>query len=584
MTRFRWIPRFSMHTAAALLLCLALPPAWGAAPPDDPGEAVRQAKRAHELEAQRRAALLQRLQEAGAQPSQAVDVIHYSIEMRVDPYLQLVSGTVAMRFRPTSSLDTLRMRLWKRHDVLEAAHNAQPADVKRKKSNIKFRFHPPLDAGSEHEVSVTYSGYPEISGELGGGMLFAEHGGTPSATTLSEPFESYTWWPCVDEVNDKATYTVALTVPPDMTGASNGTLLETWVEDDGWNTFLWDTDYPMSNYLFAVNVTNYETHGDVYTSLDGLTDMPIDHYVYPEHYDVTQLTYDLIPDMIAYFAERVGEYPFLDEKYGQVEFPWGGAMEHQTLTSMGDFAGSQLGNYEAIISHELAHQWFGDEVSPETWNEIWLNEGFATYFEVLWIAHSWGYPVSYVLSSWFDDHLYNGQLKGSPYRYNENKPFGDTGAIYDKGAWVLHMLRHVMGDDAFFEAIRDYRESCSYANANTDDLKASCEASYGGDLDWFFEQWVYSKKRPIYKVSWEQAGQTLSLTVKQKQKHKIKKRNSNKNVYVMPIDVTLYYENGSEETVTVWNDRRNQTFDIAVPDAVEEVGFDEGSFILKVLK
>lgn len=558
----------------------------------DPKKAVSRLKEFKAQESRNKAAAVEKMKQAekyGQQEKQNIDMLHYDLDLFVDPSQRFISGTVTLTFSPTASLSSLNFRLHKKLELVSVSFDdAATGSYKRSKDDIKVDFPTPLQPGTNHEVAISYRGAPQMTGALGGGMLFSDHDGVMSATTLSEPFEAYAWWPVIDEVSDKFTADINLKTPAGMVGASNGTLEGTVTNQDGTVTYMWSEDYPIPAYLISVNVTNYEHFSDSYTSLDGSTAMPLEYYVYPEHLSEARTNFEDIPEMISLYAGLVGEYPFIGEKYGQVEFPWGGAMEHQTLTSMGDYFVGYSDYYNNLIyAHELSHQWFGDEVTCGTWHDIWLNEGFATYFEVLWMVHeysSYGLTVGGVLGSYYDDGLANGALRGTVYVKNENKPFADSDAIYTKGAWVLHMLSRVMGEEKFWQAMRAYRERHSMSSAVTDDFMSVCEEFHGSDLKWFFDQWVYTKKRPVYSWTYSQSGNTLNISVMQKQKHKIANRSENNDRYIMPIDITVYYDDGREETVVINNDERSQDFSVAVSGTVSNVDFDKGNFILKEMK
>ena len=562
---------------------------WGAmagGPPKDICSAVDEAKRFKAEEAShllRRLEILSNAEAAGVQAAQPLDVLHYDLDLRLDPAGRTIQGTVTMSFHPTQALSHLKMRLHKDLSVSEIRLDGIAMEgAKHKRASIKIAFDPPLLPDATHEISVTYNGRPPSIGSLDGGMMFASHQGVPSATTLSEPFASYAWWPCIDDLSDKCTMDMELTVPPGMVGASNGMLVASYPNPDGWTTYHWSEAYPLSNYLISANVTNYATFSDSYLGLDGSTTMPLDYFVYPEHQARAMVNVVAVPDMIRLFASLVGEYPFLAEKYGMVEFPWGGGMEHQTLTSMGDAYLGGSGDYEVIYAHELAHQWWGDDVTCGTWNDIWLNEGFATYFEILWLAHSTHLSEGYLIDRYYDDHQWKGYMGGAVYMKNGNRPFDDTGAVYDKGAWILHMLRRVMGEGPFWQALKAYRVAHAYGNATTADFQSVCEAAYGEPLDWFFDQWVYTPKRPIYSLSFSQEGSSVVVTLSQRQKQKVKNRTADRNVYLMPIDLTLHCEDGTSQTFTVHNDQRRQTFAFQSDKPIVDVGLDEDHWILKV--
>lgn len=560
----------------------------GATPGSGPDEAARLAREFRQAEGKRvfaRAEALRRAEAAGVQRSQGFDIQHWDLALSVNPAAQTISGTVTMTFEPTQTLSAIKMRLHPQMRVTGAKLDGATIRRSTTGANLTFRPASALQPGASHNLAVTYSGHPVVTGGLGGGMMFGTHAGVPSATTLSEPFDSYAWWPCVDDVKDKATMEMHLTVPAGMTGASNGTLMGTHANPDGTRTYDWGESYPLSNYLISANVTNYATFGDLYRALDGQTDMPIDYFVYPEGLSNASVTVARVPDMIAFFAGLVGEYPFLGEKYGMVAFPWGGGMEHQTLTSMGDaYLGGSVRDFDGIYAHELAHMWWGDDVTCETWNDIWLNEGFATYFEALWLARKYGMEEGEIFGQYYDDGAYAGALKGSVYRKNGDQPFADTGAVYDKGAWVLHMLKPVVGEGAFYRALRAYRTSHQLGNASTDDLRAALEAEYGRPLDWFFDQWVYTPFRPVYHLSTTLGTGQVSVTVQQVQKHKIAHRNTDRDTYYAWLPLWLHFSDGTEQIATLWNDQRTQTFTIPVSKTVDSVTLDDGGWILKAVQ
>ena len=574
------------------LLLFAVSPVFASFPGgDEIMNAVARAREFRVAEAARKSSAVEKMKRAekyGAQEKQDLDMLHYRLDLDVDPSQRYIGGTVTLSFSPTAPLSSLKFRLHRKLTLSSVAVDGSAGNYKRTKDDITIDLPSPLQPGSAHEISIGYGGTPQMTGALGGGMLLSEHEGVMSATTLSEPFEAYAWWPCIDEVSDKFTAEIDITCPGDMVGTSNGVLSEVLRNEDGTATYRWREQYPISAYLVAVNVTNYSHFTDTYTSMDGQKAMPIDYFVYPEHLEDAQANFADLPEMISLYASRAGEYPFIDEKYGQVEFPWGGAMEHQTLTSMGDYFVGYSDYYNNIIyAHELSHQWFGDEVTCGTWHDIWLNEGFATYFEVLWMVHefeNYGMTMGSAFYSYYDDGYANGALKGTVYVKNEDKPFNDSDAIYTKGGWVLHMLSHVMGEDKFWQAMRTYRERYSMSAAVTEDFREACEEIHGSDLKWFFDQWVYTKKRPVYSYSYSQNGGTLNLRIEQKQKHKIANRGEGNDCYMMPVDITVYYDDGREEVIVVTNDKRSQDFAITVSGIVSNVEFDEGHYILREMK
>ena len=294
--------------------------------------------------------------------------------------------------------------------------------------------------GETVTVSVTYSGNP--AGESFG---WDSHGGQPMIWTLSEPFGARDWWPCKDVNNDKAdSVDIRVTVPDNLIVASNG-LLVSDVDNGATRTFHWHTDYPIATYL--VSLAMPPLHHVLATGTrrwPAATRWRCSSSSTPTIYDDVQATYALTVPMIEAFAQGFGEYPFVDEKYGHAEFTWGGGMEHQTFTSLGGWS-------EDLISHELAHQWWGDMITCADFDHIWLNEGFATWGEAYWKEQTDG--LRHLPAVHGHRRLLRRAARSSS-RIPLNDNIFDGNLSYNKGSWVVHMLRGVLGDDGLLRRPR----------------------------------------------------------------------------------------------------------------------------------
>ena len=523
--------------------------------------------------------------------AQPIDVKHYRLQIRLVPEPARISGTVTLDGETLSAVNAINVDAQSNLIIDAVRFDGAARDFQRTNDLVSLNFAGGLPAATKFTIEVEYHGSPAISNLLGGGMLVSNHGpdSTTVMATLSEPYAAPTWWPCIDDARDKATAEIEITVPRGFQAASNGTLVKEEAGPDRTTVYYWKEDFPLSTYLISVAATNYMKFEDTYRALDGAASMPLVYYVYPEHIDLARLKFGVTRRAMEIFAPLFGEYPFLTEKYGMAEFPWGGAMEHQTITSMGsNVVGSITNSGQSIIAHELAHHWWGDLVTLRTWNDIWLNEGFATYSEVLFFERFSNLDPGDLMARSYDDGVVFGRLGGTVDAENLGNPFDDTGAIYTKGAWVLHMLRHLLGDEKFFDALKDYRERFAFGNASTKDFQQVCESHYGQSLDWFFQQWIYARGRPVYKVSSDisRAGSSgnydISLSIKQKQSQDIPGRAQ--SVYVMPLDVMIHYADGSRETRVIRNDARKQKFNFTVSKQPVEVVIDEDDWVLKKVK
>lgn len=520
---------------------------------------------------------------------QNIDVQHYKLQIALFPDQPSLGGTVTITAQATGMANSVTVDAADNLTIDNLLLNGVKHTFQRLKDQLVVNFDSPLAAGTAFNVTITYHGQPISSQLLGGGMLVTSHSTGIAMASLSEPYAAPTWWPCIDEPTDKATIEIEATVPKGYVEASNGVLTKKVAAADGSTTYFFNEDIPLSTYLVSVATTNYEQFGDTYTALDG-TKMPLTYYVYPEHLDLAKQKFPVTRNAMEIFAPLYGEYPFLKEKYGMAEFPWGGAMEHQTLTSMGQgIVGSPSSSGRLVYAHELSHQWWGDLVTMGTWHDIWLNEGFATYSEVLFSERYMNVAPGEFMSRYYDDHKVFGQLGGTVYAEDLNDPYDDIGAIYDKGGWVLHMLRHVMGDEKFFLTLKDYRAQFAFKNATTADFQKVCEDHFGAPLGEFFDQWVFTPGRPVYKfsssiVASDNGKYLVKGTIKQRQKIKIPNRSHElESIYIMPIDITITYEDGTTETQVIKNNARNQNFTLELTKKPKSVGFDEGSWILKTL-
>lgn len=518
---------------------------------------------------------------------QKIDVKHYLLQIRLQPEIPLMTGTVTINGTATENLSNISFDA--RNNLIIDNVKLNGKDINIQRSSDKGTINASINKDTDFVVQIKYHGKPVTDNLIGGGMLITQHGSFRDLVmaSLSEPYAAPTWWPCIDDIADKALIDVEATVASDYKAASNGVLQKVETNQDGTKTFFWHSDYPMSNYLVSVATTNYVNIDDSYAGLDG-TSMPIQHFVYPEHQARAQDKFSITADAISIYAKLYGEYPFIKEKYGMAEFPWGGAMEHQTMTSMSDdVVGSATYSGKSIIVHELSHQWWGDLVTCGTWHDIWLNEGFATYSEVLFFENYFNLNPGELMNDSYDD----GRLTGTVYAEDLSNPYDDFPAVYDKGAWVLHMLRHIMGDAKFFETLKDYRAQYAFGSATTRDFQKVCEDHYGAPLGDFFDQWVFTPFRPTYRIKTKMNSQNsdgtynVTITVNQKQNHKIFNRTDDAaNAYAMPLDFTIHFTDGTTEEHTVNNNMRSQTYIFRTTKKPARVGFDEGGWILKTVR
>jgi aminopeptidase N len=501
------------------------------------------------------------------QEAAPVDALDYDLRLAIDPDAPLISGSVTITARVVeSAVDSVEIDLYESMTVDSIAVDDSVAGYSRTGNKVTVDLGKPPAAGDTVRIHIAYGGRPEALGF--GSFVFTEHGQDDErfdgVFSLSEPWYAPTWWPCIDRPDDKATCRVTVEVPSGWTAVSNGTLADSAASSGGGVRMTWEEKYPIATYLVSVAATNYAHFHEAHRDLSG-RDIDLDYYVYPEHLSKAQIDFAETGAMIDSLSTIFGPYPFADEKYGLSEFSFRGGMEHQTITGIGERFLASSDDYRWILVHELAHQWFGDSLTPADWRDIWLNEGFASYAEALYFEMLDG-PAA--LSE------YMAGLKRPQFAdviYDPIELFGIT--VYYKGAWVLHMLRRLIADDAFFATLRSYVDTYSYGSVSTSDFREVCEAESGLELGWFFDQWLLEGGRPSYVYDWTASpsgsGWELALSIVQ----------TGDRTFKMPLDVRVYGE-GLASDLAIVDSLESQNFTIDLDFEPDSLVFDPDGWAL----
>ena len=428
-----------------------------------------------------------------------------------------------------------------------------------------------LNSGDTVELFIYYSGIPQLW-ENKKGLRYELHGqNEPIIASLSTPFLSYYWWPCKDGPTDKAdSVYIDITIPDSvinnlpLMAVSNGTL-EGITTNNNKKTFHWRERYPIVPYYVMVAISNYREIKQSFR-------FPLSYYTFQENFNQTQNGVKDIPEVIDLFSKLFGPYPFEKEKYAMTELGYYGAIENQTNTIINNMSN----DWFLISVHELAHMWFGDMITCKNWQHAWLNEGFATYSEALWIEHKYGFSAYQE----YMNHL-EYKDKGSIYLNDDSDPSKIfLSIIYHKGAYFLHMLRGILGDSIFFEAIYKYANSNNfkYKHAITEDFQNICEVVSGKKLNYLFEQWIYGENYPIYSADWSYINSSHDIyTVTLKLNQQI---HSNPPFFEMPIEIQI--TTSTADTIfTVYNNQQSQTFQFEVNGLPKELKIDPNNWLLK---
>jgi aminopeptidase N len=551
----------------SLLVAVAMGQGTQPAPPvDDHAEACSKARAAAALE--RAGSFTVRPLSPEPDPTAAAtDVLHYRLELAVDPAARRLTGTLTATVRCVSSAAAYRFRLDDLFTIGAVTVDGSPAAWHRVDAEtVEVTIAPARAAGDTLAIAVPYDGFPTSQY---GSIVFSSHSFQPVVYTLSQPWFAYTWWPAKDDIVDKATADLLFTVPDSMTVASNGLLVSSEPASGARRRFHWRTQYQTAPYLFSFAATNYSVVES--SALVSGTPMPLTLFIYPEH-DVpaNRNQWLLAGDMLHSFNALFGPYPYAAEKYGIYQWPPGGGMEHQTITGQGSFI-------EYLTAHELAHQWWGDLVTCATWKDIWLNEGFATYAEALWFESKAGGSQSALRAAM--EQRQPSDVSGTVYCYDDTSVarIFSGNLSYRKAGWVLHMLRHVIGDAAFFATLAAWRDEFAFATATTAEFQRVAETVSGHDLDRFFDQWVYSGGAPTYRYGWRPlvagGARYVELYLEQVQSGAYP-------TFAMPVDVRVTGAGGSE-TAVAWSDERAEHLLLPVGRDATAVEIDPDHWILR---
>ncbi|MEO8732780.1 MAG: M1 family aminopeptidase [Flavobacteriales bacterium] len=499
-------------------------------------------------------------------PTRGFDMKYARCHWNLDPAVRYISGNVMSKFTAMVDLDQLVFDISDSLTIDSVSYHGSLIAFSQDGGNLLTISLPAtIPTGAFDSVAVTYHGVPPNTGF--GSFVTSQHNGTPIVWTLSEPYGARDWWPCKQDLNDKIdSMDTYITTADAYRAAGNGVLVDS-ASANGQTTWHWRERYPIDPYLVATAVTNYQV--DIrYAVIDG-DSIPMVTYAYPENFYAATLNADDVLGQMTLYSQLFGLYPFANEKYGHAQFGWGGGMEHQTMTFLGAF------QYE-LAAHELGHQWFGDKVTCGSWQDIWLNEGFATYLTGL----CYDYLVPIYWQGWKQAKINDitSQPGGSVLctdTLDQNRLW-DSRLTYNKGAMVIHMLRWVCGDSAFYQGLRNYLDdpALAYGTALTNDLETHLEATSGLDLSQFFADWYVGEGYPIYTTVWNQnSNGDVTVNLSQTTSH------PSVSFFAMPVPIRFSGE-GMDSTVVLQNTANNQQFTFHLPFTVGSVVFDPDLWLI----
>ena len=526
------------------------------------------------------------------QKMERYDVQWYKLDLTLSNTSLDVVGSGLLRVRVRQALDSVAFELYQAPagvaagaatlliDSVVAGGRRSPG-ILRQGQAVTAALTQPAPAGTVLDVRVYYHGTAPYAGPAapgaGNGLRHYDSYGLGNTrypyqvtASLTEPFFAHEWFPCKQVLTDKAdSAAVSVTTAATNKVGSNGLLRRTVPLPGGRVRYEWSTRHPIAYYLISVAVAPY-VEAVSYANPAGGPRVPIVDYLYDQRtLDYYQSQIALTSGFIEHYSQLVGTYFFADEKYGHALAPIGGGMEHQTMTTQDGFTFT-------LSAHELFHQWFGDNVTCASWQDIWLNEAFASYGEYLSLQ---AFLAPADARAWLDDAQTRARLDQTgtvlvPDTTNANRIF-NYNLTYKKGATVVHLLRYLCQDDArFFRVLRTYQQQYSGRTARTADLQRLFEAELGTSLDYFFAQWYRGQGYPSFAVRWNQAGSTLGL-----QTTETTTTPAATPFFRTDVEYQLTFADGTQQVVRLPQTQATQTYTVSVRGTVQSIVVDPSGWL-----
>ncbi|RLD54367.1 MAG: hypothetical protein DRJ05_14810 [Bacteroidetes bacterium] len=511
-------------------------------------------------------------------PKHSFDVLNYTLDMDLygnysSPYPKTFYASNIVTFRVDTALSSIDLNAVQSSIVIDEVSLAGQSFT-QSSTMLTIELDNTYQPGDIVEVKINYHHTNATDGNfnVGGGFVFTD----------CEPEGARRWFPCWDRPFDKATLDLTAKVPSDVLLGSNGHLESSnTVADTTW--FHWISRDPVATHIMIVTSSNqFQLDIVDWDYNEGGKDTSMPFYFYYQSGENPNYIESIIGDMATHFSNQFGMHGFEKDGFATLNglFQWGG-MENQTLTSLCSGCWS-----EGLVAHEFGHQWFGDMVGPGTWAEIWLNEGFATFSEAIWIEHNSGYNA-YLNDIQSNANYYMSANPGwaiSNPDWAINTPPASVmfnyAMSYMKSSCVVHQLRYVLGDEVFFNALRSYTGDTTnfrYKTATTTDFNIKFSEESGQNLDWFFEEWIYQPNHPIYanSYSFDENGTGEHIVY-----FEAAQIQTNAPFFTMPIEITVEFSDNTDTVVRVFNDENNQLFAFTFDKEPVDIFFDKDNEIV----
>ena len=503
------------------------------------------------------------------------DLLHTKLEVAFDWGQEQLLGKATLDLTPVFYISD-RLELNAVGFDISSVRNEKGQDLSYKYDGyvIDIALDRTYSRGETYTVVIDYTAMPSKLEENGSAAITSDRGlffinaqndniyKPQQIWTQGETENNSKWFPTIDKPNEKCSQEMFITVEDRFTTLSNGKLMSSTDNSDGSRTDYWKQELPHTPYLFMMAIGEYAVVEDNWQDLD------VNYYVEPEYEKDAKAIFNHTTEMLEFFSELL-DYKYPWDKYSQVvvrDFV-SGAMENTSASVYGDFIQKTteelIDNHnDNIVAHEMFHHWFGDLVTCENWANLTLNEGFANYSEYLWQEHKYGLASAEhhrndEMKTYFESSL-NNTHPLIHYSYENKEDMFDAHS-YNKGGLVLHMLRNIVGDDAFFKSLNKYLRDNEFSSVEVDELRLAFEEITGKDLSWFFDQWYLTEGHPILEIEYDFDFKSNKLKIIVDQ---VQEESDHKYIYQLPVEAAVYHKDGSIEKYPFLINKRSQNFEI----------------------
>ena len=506
-----------------------------------------------------------------ASATRKADLLHTKLEISFDWEKQYVLGKAELKLKPYFHAMSELVLDAKVFDIHSVSMNGKEVNYDYDLQKLTISLDKKYNRYEEFIINIDYTAKPN-EGPSGGSAAITSDKGlffiNPKNENKFKPQQIWTqgetenssrWFPTIDKPNERCSQEIYITVEDRFKTLSNGLLKSSTKNEDGTRTDYWIQEQEHAPYLFMLGIGEYAIVRDTWRDKELL------YYVEPEYEADAKTIFNHTPEMLSFFSDRLN-YPYPWDKYAQIVCRdyVSGAMENTGAVVFGEFVQKNSrelldSNNDDIVAHEMFHHWFGDLVTCESWSNLTLNEGFATYSEYLWREYKYGHASAEMkriqdLNGYVMSAAQGGSHDLIDFEYADKENMFD-GHSYNKGGLIVHMLRSYLGDDAFFASLNYYLTENAYTDVEAHELRLAFEEVSGEDLNWFFNQWFYDQGHPILSVedNIDLESKTVTISVEQTQDPE-----DYPAIFKLPVETALYYPSGKVEYVKNWVQERKQ--------------------------